>query len=136
MPRHLHSASIECLWALALITIAFVRISALRDLDRPSQSAIADFFRNRISSHSWMVRLSFSRLEPVALIRFVNLLYAEVVRSYSRVISLLGFPWLNSSINCLFGYSLNVLFARFSVMVFFLFFFYKRIPLLHLFFTV
>jgi hypothetical protein len=43
MPKHLHSADIEYLRALALITITFVRISALLALKRHSPFAAADF---------------------------------------------------------------------------------------------
>jgi hypothetical protein len=54
MPRHLHSADIEYLWALALITITFVRISALLALKRHSPCAAADFLSGgRINSCSF-----------------------------------------------------------------------------------
>ena len=92
--------------------------------------------RSLINSCSSTVRLSFSRLEPVVLMRLTHLSKADAVRSYSRMISLLGFPWLNSSTNCFFCSSLNVLLARFSVMVFSFSFFFKRIPLPYLFCTV
>jgi hypothetical protein len=70
------------------------------------------------SSCSAGVRLSFSWLDPVALIRFTHLSKADAVRSYSRMISLRGLPWLNSSTSCFFYSSLNVRFARLGVMVF------------------
>ena len=65
-----------------------------------------------------MVRLSFSRLKSVALIRFAHLLKADVVRTYFRMISLLGLSWLNSSTNCFLCSSLNVRLARLSSRVF------------------
>ena len=70
------------------------------------------------SSCSASVRLSFSWLDPVVLMRFTHLSKADAVRSYSRMISLRGFPWLNSATNCFFCSSLKVRFARLCVMVF------------------
>lgn len=61
--------------------------------------------------------VSFLRLKPVAFIRFAHLSRVEIVRSYSQMISFYGLKWLNSSTNCFFCSSLNVLLSRFWVII-------------------
>ena len=46
------------------------------------------------------VRLSLSWVEPVALIRLTHLSNDDAVSSYSRIISLRGFPLLSNCTNC------------------------------------